>query len=110
VETFAFRFEHGGQVLTYSGDTGESPVLVELARSADILLCEAGFPELPDLPPGLHLTGRQAGQHAATADVRHLVLTHLAPDYDPALSLAGAAEAFGGPVSLAAPGQVLDLD
>jgi ribonuclease BN (tRNA processing enzyme) len=28
---------------------------------ADILLCEAGFPEQPDLPPGLHLTGRQAG-------------------------------------------------
>ena len=24
VETFAFRFEHGGQVLTYSGDTGAS--------------------------------------------------------------------------------------
>ncbi|MFZ0190063.1 MAG: MBL fold metallo-hydrolase [Streptosporangiaceae bacterium] len=110
VETFAFRFEHGGQVLTYSGDTGESPVLVELARSADILLCEAGFPELPDLPAGLHLSGRQAGQHAAAAGVRHLVLTHLAPDYDPALSLAGAQDTFGGPVSLAAPGRVLHLD
>src|SRR6476646_9466161 len=35
VETFAFRFEHGGHALTYSGDTGESPALVELARSAD---------------------------------------------------------------------------
>jgi hypothetical protein len=33
----------------------------------------------------------------------------LAPDRDPAQSLAGAAGAFGGPVSLAAPGQVLDL-
>jgi ribonuclease BN (tRNA processing enzyme) len=110
VETFAFRFEHGGQVLTYSGDTGESPVLVELARSADILLCEAGFPELPDLPAGLHLSGRQAGQHAAAAGVRHLVLTHLAPDYDPTLSLAGAQDTFGGPVSLAAPGRVLHLD
>jgi hypothetical protein len=72
VETFAFRFEHGGQVLTYSGDTGESPVLVELARSADILLCEASFPDVPDLPPGLHLSGRQAGQHAVAAGVRHL--------------------------------------
>jgi hypothetical protein len=26
VETFAFRFEHGGHSLTYSGDTGESPL------------------------------------------------------------------------------------
>ena len=110
VETFAFRFEHGGKVLTYSGDTGESAVLVELARSADILLCEAGFPELPDLPPGLHLSGRQAGQHAAAADAGHLVLTHVPPDYAPAPSLAGARDAFGGPVSLAVPGQVLDLN
>lgn len=110
VEAFAFRFEHGGRVLTYSGDTGESPALVELARSADVLLCEAGFPELPDLPPGLHLTGRQAGRHAAAAGASRLVLTHLDADYDPALSLAGAQDAFGGPVVLAAPGQVIDLD
>jgi ribonuclease BN (tRNA processing enzyme) len=109
VETFAFRFEHGGHVLTYSGDTGESPVLVELARSADVLLCEAGFPDLPDLPPNLHLCGRQAGEHAARAGAVRLILTHLAPDIDPARSLAAAAGAFGGTVSLAAPGQVLDL-
>jgi ribonuclease BN (tRNA processing enzyme) len=108
VETFAFRFEHGGQVLTYSGDTGESPVLTELATAADILLCEAGFPEQPDLPSGLHLTGRQAGQHAAAAGARHLVLTHLGPDCDPALSLAEAGSAFDGPVSLAVPGRVLE--
>ena len=109
IETFAFRFEHGGQVLTYSGDTGESPVLVELARSADVLLCEAGFPDLPDLPPDLHLCGRQAGEHAARAGAGRLIVTHLAPDIDPARSLAAAAGTFNGPVSLAAPGQVLDL-
>jgi ribonuclease BN (tRNA processing enzyme) len=74
------------------------------------LLCEAGFPDVPDLPPGLHLTGRQSGQHAAAAGAGHLVLTHLDPDYDPAPSLAGAQELFPGPVSLAAPGQVLHLD
>jgi ribonuclease BN (tRNA processing enzyme) len=109
IETFAFRFEHGGHVLTYSGDTGESPVLVELAASADILLSEAGFPELPDLPPDLHLCGRQAGQHAARAGAGRLIVTHLDPDNDPAQSLAAAAGAFSGPVSLAAPGQVLEL-
>jgi ribonuclease BN (tRNA processing enzyme) len=109
VEAFAFRFEHGGRVLTYSGDTGESPVLIELARSADVLLCEAGFPDLPDLPPGLHLSGQQAGQHASAAGARHLVLTHLDADYDPALSLAAAQDTFQGPIYLAAPGHVLDL-
>ena len=109
VETFAFRFEHGGRVLTYSGDTGPSPVLVELAGSADVLLCEAGFPEEPDLPPGLHLTGRQAGQHATAAGADQLILTHIAPDTDPARSLAEAQSTFPGPISLAVPGLVLDL-
>ncbi len=110
VETFAFRFEHGGRVLAYSGDTGESPVLVELARSADVLLCEAAFLEQPGIPPDLHLTGRQAGQHADAAGAGHLVLTHLDADNDPALSLAEAQSTFHGPVSLAAPGQVIDLE
>lgn len=108
VEAFAFRFEHAGRVLAYSGDTGESPVLIELAKSADVLLCEAGFPDLPDLPPGLHLSGRQAGQHASAAGAHHLVLTHVPPDNDPALSLAAAQSTFQGPISLAVPGRVLE--
>ena len=109
VEAFAFRFEHDGQVLAYSGDTGPSAVLVEVARSADVLLCEAGFPDEPDLPPDLHLSGRQAGQHAAEAGAGHLVLTHVPPGLDPARSLADAQRTFPGPISLAAPGLVLDL-
>lgn len=109
VETFAYRFEYGGRAFVYSGDTGPCPALTELARSADVLLCEAGFPELPDLPPDLHLCGSQAGQHAAAAGAGRLVLTHLDPDEDPAQNLAGAQDAFPGPVTLAAPGQVIDL-
>jgi len=46
----------------------------------------------------------------AAAGAGQLVLTHLAPGNDPELSLAGAQEAFPGPVSLAAPGRVLHLD
>jgi ribonuclease BN (tRNA processing enzyme) len=48
--------------------------------------------------PNLHLCGRQAGQHAARAGAGRLILTHLAPDIDPARSLAAAAGAFGGVV------------
>ena len=109
VETFAYRFEYGGRALVYSGDTGLCPALTELARSADVLLCEAGFPELPDLPPDLHLCGSQAGQHAAAAGAGRLVLTHMDPDEDPAQNLAAAQDAFPGPVTLAAPGQVIEL-
>ena len=44
VETFAFRFEHGGHVLTYSGDTGESPGLVELVDRRMSCCARRGFP------------------------------------------------------------------
>jgi len=109
VETFGFRIEHGGKVLTYSGDTGQSAALVTLAKSADVLLCEASFLDGPGLPAGLHLTGREAGEHAARADAGHLVLTHLVPGNDPARSLTEAVGAFGGTISLASSGRVLDL-
>jgi ribonuclease BN (tRNA processing enzyme) len=116
VETFAFRIEQGGRALAYSADTGESPALVRLARGADLLLCEASLADLPAAagaepgPPDLHLTGRQAGQHAARAAVGELVLTHLVAWNDQASTLAAAAGTFSGPVSLASSGRIFDLD
>jgi ribonuclease BN (tRNA processing enzyme) len=105
VETFGFRLEHAGGSLAYSADTGACDPLVALARDADVLLCEASFLDGPGLPDGLHLTGRQAGQHAARAGAGRLVLTHLVTWNDTALVLEEAAAAFRGPLSAAAPGQ-----
>ena len=115
VETFGFRLEHRGRSLAYSADTGPADALVELARDADVLLCEASFVEpadagAPPLPEALHLTGRQAGQHAARAGVGQLVLTHLVPWNDESRTLDEAGQAFGGPLSLAAPGLGFVLD
>jgi ribonuclease BN (tRNA processing enzyme) len=107
IETFGFRVEHAGWRLAYSADTGESSALVRLAEGADLLLCEASFLEGPDIPSGVHLTARQAAEHAARAGVGHLVLTHLVPWNDPDRSLAEASEVFAGPLSLAASGRVL---
>jgi ribonuclease BN (tRNA processing enzyme) len=109
VETFGIRLEHGQSSLVYSADTGESAALVGLARAADLMLCEASFLERPNLPPDLHLTGRQAGQHAARAGVGRLVLTHLVPWNDRSKTLEEATQAFTGPMSLAASGQVYEL-
>jgi ribonuclease BN (tRNA processing enzyme) len=109
VETFGFRVEQGGRRLAYSADTGESDTLVRLAEGADVLLCEASFLDGPDLPSGIHLTGRQAGEYAARACVAELVLTHLVAWNDTAASLAEATAAFAGPVSLAAAGRAIDL-
>ena len=51
--------------------------MVELARGADVLLAEAAHPPGLELPPGLHLTGKEAGEHAAAAGVGRLLLTHV---------------------------------
>jgi ribonuclease BN (tRNA processing enzyme) len=109
VETFGFRIEHAGRVIAYSADTGPTPALADLARGADLLLCEASFLDGPGLPENLHLTGRQAGEYAAGADVGQLVLTHLVPWNDREQSLREAASAYAGPLSLAASGQVVDI-
>jgi ribonuclease BN (tRNA processing enzyme) len=104
VETLGFRIEHAGQALAYSADTGPADELVRLAAGADVLLCEASFVDGPDLPPDLHLTARQAAEHGARAGVGELVLTHLVPWNDPAVTLAQASEAFSGPLRLATSG------
>jgi ribonuclease BN (tRNA processing enzyme) len=109
VETFGFRIEQAGRVIAYSADTGPTPALEELARGADLLLCEASFLDEPGLPGDLHLTARQAGEHASRAAVGQLVLTHLVPWNDSQQSLREASAAYSGPLSLAASGRVIDL-
>jgi ribonuclease BN (tRNA processing enzyme) len=106
VETYALRLEHEGSSLTYSGDTGECAALVELATGTDLLLCEASFQEGRETVPDLHLTGRQAADHARLAVAGHLLLTHIPPWTDPARTLAEARENYFGPVALARPGGV----
>ena len=103
VETWAMRVEHDGRAFTYSADTGPCAEVVRLAQGADLFLCEASYQEGPDNPPDLHLTGRQAGEHAATAGARRLVVTHVPAWYDTGVTLAEASAAFDGPVELARP-------
>lgn len=98
VETYALRVAAGGRSVTYSADTGDCPALVELATGTDLLLCEAAFqepgPGQSANPPGIHLTGRGAGAHAAAAGVGGLLVTHVPLWYDPARTLSEAREVF----------------
>jgi ribonuclease BN (tRNA processing enzyme) len=111
VPNWAIRIEHGGATLAYSGDTGPSGALVELARDADLALFESSFEQGRDdaAPPDLHLTGREAGEHATRAGVRRLVLTHLPPWNDPDVSLAAARTSYAGPLEVARPGATYEL-
>jgi ribonuclease BN (tRNA processing enzyme) len=109
VEAYGARIAADGRVLTYSGDTGPCERLTRLARDSDLFLCEASFLDHEENPPDLHLTGRQAGEHAARAEVGHLVLTHLVPWGDPVRSEAEATDVYGGRLSVASPGATFEI-
>ena len=109
VETFAFRFAGSGRSLVYTGDTGETEAVPELAAGADVFLSEAAFLDGPGLPPDIHLTARQAGRYASRAGVGALVLTHLVPGNSPDDARAEAASEFPGVLDVACAGQVIDL-
>ncbi len=109
VECHGLRVEAGGRALVYSGDTGECDALVELAGGCDLFLCEASWLHGGDNPPDVHLSGRQAGEHAARAGVGRLLLTHVVAWTDPQAVLAEAAEVSGCPTELAACGTTYDV-
>lgn len=102
--TNAVRIQYQDRSLVYSADTGESDELVKLARAADVLLCEASVGPDEVLIPGLHLTGRQAGEHADRAGVDRLIVTHVPPWNSRQVACDDAADAFQGPVEAAVPG------
>lgn len=110
VETYGVRVEHGGRVLAYSSDTAPCDAVVRLAQRADLFLCEASYLDGRKNPPGLHLTGGEAGAVAAQAAVGRLVLTHLVAEWgSEAQTRAAAAAAFDGPVEVARPGAAWEI-
>ncbi|WP_167355657.1 MBL fold metallo-hydrolase, partial [Streptomyces atriruber] len=109
VEAYAIRVEHAGRSLTYSGDTGPSEHLDELATGTDLFLCEAAFTHGKENIPDLHLNGREAGESARRADAGRLLLTHIPPWTDPQVNLADARAVYEGPTALAAPGATYEV-
>lgn len=104
------RITAGERTLVYTGDTGPSDDLAEMADGADLFLCEAtlvGERDAQTYP--FHLTAHEAGEVAAQAGVAHLVLTHISHTVDPDQSIAEAAERFDGLISYAAPETEFDV-
>lgn len=109
VECFGLRISAGGSTVAYSADTGRCDALVDLARGADLFLCEASYLEGADNPPDIHLTGKEAGEYAARAGVGQLLLTHLVPWGDRARTHEEATREFDGPTQTACTAQVHKL-
>jgi ribonuclease Z len=95
-----------GQKFAFIMDTRLCDAAFELADDADLLVCEATF---ADADAALaddygHLTAGQAGQIAAAAGARRLVLTHFSQRYDDAAMpqlRRDAAAAYDGDIILA---------
>jgi len=104
------RLAAGGRVLAYTGDTGPSDAVVDLARGADLLLAEASYvDQVPEDSRRTLSSARQQGVQAAAAGARHLLLTHLLPGTDPAAAQAAAQHGYDGEVGVATAGTVFDL-
>jgi ribonuclease BN (tRNA processing enzyme) len=99
-ESLAYRVTGpGGGSVVYSGDTDLTDALVSLARDADLLVCEAAFPDALKVPG--HLTPSEAGRIAAQAGVRRLMLTHFYPECAQADLAAECRRTYPGPLILA---------
>ncbi|QCU79232.1 MBL fold metallo-hydrolase [Citricoccus sp. SGAir0253] len=109
---FGFRFDTDSGSVTFSGDTGPSENLVELAKGSDILVHEAiaaewvaqRHPEPRDAAAeaeyqhliGAHTTIQDIGSIAEQAGVKKLVLNHLVPGNWPVEEWKKAGTGFSG--------------
>ena len=98
-----------GRLLAYSADTAPSPSVAELARGADLFLCEAAINGPDEDDPNLenrgHMTALEAAELARQAGASRLLLTHYRWDSNRDEVLQPARAAFGGPTEFAVEGQ-----
>lgn len=125
--SYSYRFDVGPRAIVFTGDTGPSQAVTDLAKGADILVSEATASEelfarmrksgqWDAMTPAEreaqvfhmtheHITPEQAGEMAAKAGVKTLVLSHLAgagpPGDDYARFAVAAAKAFHGKIIVA---------
>jgi ribonuclease BN (tRNA processing enzyme) len=98
-KSYAYRFETLDRVIVFTGDTGASEAVIEIARGADLLVtetssCQGRMQEMledgrwqamsPAEQAGItrqmtqgHMTLDEIGELAARADVKTVVLSHL---------------------------------
>ncbi|MFF9812956.1 MBL fold metallo-hydrolase [Streptomyces sp. NPDC014006] len=104
-EAYGLRAECRGSVLAYSGDSGPCGALTELARDADLFLCEADIGAHRE-GEQVHLTPEDAGRTAREAPARRLLITHVGPTLTPAAATARAAAVFGDATATAREGDI----
>ncbi len=75
--SLGYRVEAEGRAVAYSGDSDYCQALIDLGRGVDLLILECSFPDSSPCPG--HLTPTRAGEIAARAESKKLLLTHFYP-------------------------------
>jgi ribonuclease BN (tRNA processing enzyme) len=75
IDTYGFRVSDGRVTLAYSADSAPNGSLVELARDADLFVCEATLGRDEPEPRG-HLSLAEAESAFAASGARRLLVTH----------------------------------
>ena len=125
-KSFAYRFDTSDRTVVFTGDTGPSDKVVELARGVDLLVSEATNPidefvegetkagrwqlQSPEQQQGSirhhiedHLLPEDLGKMAARANVKAVVMTHLqpSPNNDYSRYIADVRKHFSGQIFVA---------
>lgn len=79
-ESLAIHIRADDKTLVYSGDSGFTMALGDLARNADLFICECSFIEKS--PVKTHMILPEAMTLARYAKPKKIVLTHLYPEWD----------------------------
>lgn len=113
VDALAFRLAlKDGTCIAYSGDTGMCQGVIEAARNADLLICEASA-RVGDNESATrygHLNPFQAGQVAKLAGAKSLLLTHYSGSDSDELILADCLlSSYEGDVTLAKDGMSINV-
>lgn len=74
--TFGMRVTDGAHTLAYTGDTAPTPKLNELARDADVFLCEATLAKPEPADDRGHLSADEAVAAARDAGAKRLLVIH----------------------------------
>ena len=94
------------RLLTYTGDTGWFPALVENCTGSKYLLAEASLQEYELVERGnVHMTARQAAMLAQNSGSEHLILTHFFPEANLHQLQRAAEYVFEGTVWMSATGK-----
>jgi ribonuclease BN (tRNA processing enzyme) len=125
--SYSYRFETPARVVFFTGDTGPSDAVADLAEGADVYVTEVTSPDdivarfkqngdwqakTPTEQEGLlhhlheeHMTPADVGRMATKAGAKAVVMTHLSPSADPnddyQRYIDEAKQYFSGPITLA---------